>query len=155
MIRWIRSKFISHSKQLVKYSIFGLLSFFVDFSLTYYLTQNLQAHYLVSSTIGYVTGLIINYFFSITWVYSKRNLKDFWHLEFGIFFVIEIVALLLMSIVMFFAKDYLKIPLMLSKLIGNFVAFIWNYLIKHFFLFRANPTEKSDYINWKKKLYKD
>ncbi len=154
MINWIKSKILIHSKQLIKYSIFGLISFFVDFLLTYILIKNTQIHYLISSTIGYIVGVMISYYFSITWVFSKRNLKDFWHLELGIFILIEIVALLLMNVVMFFSTDYLKFGFLLSKLIGNFIAFIWNYLIKHFFLFRANPTIKNDFLNWKKELYK-
>lgn len=153
MINWLKSKTLKHYKQFLKYSIFGVISFIVDYFITILLTSQYGIHYLLSSTIGYSIGIIINYIFSITWVFSKRNLKDYWHIELGIFISIEIVALLIMNMIIFFCHDYYYISFYIAKLIGNFAAFIWNYSIKHLFLFKANPEEKIQYIKDKKHLY--
>jgi putative flippase GtrA len=125
----------------------------VDYLTTVLLTTRFSVHYLLSSTIGYSIGIVINYIFSITWVFSKRNLKNYWHVELGIFISIEVIALLLMNMIMFFAHDYLFISFYIAKLIGNFAAFIWNYLIKHLFLFKSNPDEAKHFKEDTKKLY--
>ncbi len=153
MFNWIKRKTLKHYKQFLKYSVFGILCFFIDYCISIFLKDYYHIHYLLASTIGYCVGIVINYLFSITWVFSKRNLKQYWHIELAIFVAIEIVALLLMNLIIFLSTDYLFITFYISKLLGNFVAFFWNYLIKHLFLFKTNPEKKQQYINDKKKLY--
>ncbi|HOD54226.1 MAG TPA: GtrA family protein [Candidatus Cloacimonadota bacterium] len=153
MINWFKNKTLKHYKQFLKYSIFGIICFFVDYGLTVFLNYQFTLHYLMASSIGYGAGVLLNYFFSITWVFSKRNMKDIWHIELAIFLSIEIVALLIMNLFIFLSHDYLYIGFYIAKLLGNFAAFIWNYTIKHIFLFRAHPEEKKIYMERKKELY--
>jgi len=153
MTKWIKSKFIKHYKQFFKYSIFGFICFVVDYLLTVFLVYQFALHYLLASTLGYALGIVLNYCFSITWVFAKRNLKDIWHVEMTLFFTIEIVALLIMNLFIYLSHDYIHVDFLLAKLFGNIAAFTWNYIIKHIFLFRGNPKEKAEYLELKRNLY--
>lgn len=152
MINWVFIKLLKHYKQIARYSIIGILCFLVDISLLIILTKYTKIHYLFASVIGYLTGVFINYFLSISWVFSRRNLKKFWHIEFSIFMLIELIAMLFMSGSLYIFKGFLRVDLKLSKIFANFIAAIWNYIIKHIFLFKQHPEEKQLFIQERKQI---
>lgn len=152
MIQWIKSKLIKHYIQLGKYSVIGIFCFLLDISILIILTKFTRIHYLIASSIGYLTGVIVNYLFSITWVFSKRNLKKYWHVEFSIFMVIELFAMTIMSISLFGFRDYLGLNLKISKVLANFIAAIWNYAVKHIFLFKQHPEQKQQFLEERKSI---
>ncbi len=152
MKTWLKLKFLSHYKQLGKYSITGIICFLVDISILLCLIRFTKIHYLVASALGYLTGVLLNYFFSITWIFSKRNLKKYWHVEFSIFLAIELVAMALMSVGLFMFRDFFGLRIKIAKILANLIAAGWNYVIKHLFLFKKHPEEKNDYLNEKKDI---
>jgi putative flippase GtrA len=152
MKTWLKLKFLSHYRQFIKYSLVGVLCFLIDISILMTLIRFTKIHYLLASAIGYLTGVIINYFFSINWIFSRRNLKKYWHIEFSIFFAIELIAMSLMSVGLFMFKDFFGLRIKLSKVLANLLAAGWNYIIKHLFLFKKHPQEKIKYLNDRKEI---
>jgi putative flippase GtrA len=63
------------SVQLLRSLLAGGIAFIIDWSVLFSLTEFFHIHYLISSTIGFIFGLSVNYFISIIWVFSQRFLN--------------------------------------------------------------------------------
>ena len=61
--------------QLFRYTFVGGFAFIVDFGTLYVLTEYFNIYYLVSAGIAFISGLIINYFLSVKWVFNNRAVK--------------------------------------------------------------------------------
>ena len=137
-----KKEMISMLVQTSKYTLIGFLCFCIDFLVFLLLAELTNIHYLLASAIGYFIGVIVNYGFSISWVFKKRKLRGHWKTEFTIFMIIECIAILIMSSSLYVFEEVFIIPLAFSKIIANILAALWNYIMKYFFLFRKDP-EKS------------
>ena len=126
-------------EQFSKYVIVGGLAFMVDYGMLYALTEFAHLHYLLSATISFIIGLMVNYMLSIYWVFSERSISRR-SLEFIIFAVIGIVGLALNNIVMYLFTDVADINYLISKLISAFIVLIWNFGARKLILF--NKPEK-------------
>ena len=122
-----------------RYSLIGFLCFLLDLLLLLVLVKYTNIHYLIASVISYVIGSTINYGFSISWIFKKRKLRDYWKTELLIFMLIELFALCIMSGSLYVFKEFLRFPLKYSKIIANILAALWNYTFKYYFLFRRDP----------------
>lgn len=141
MTKWLKIKFQKHYGQMIRYSIFGLICFLIDYFLSLFLKYHVSLNYLLASTIGYIVGIILNYYFSIKCIFTNRSMKDAWHIEMTIFFAIEIVALLIMNLFIYMISKHTNISYAIAKPLGNFAAMAWNYAIKHIFLFKRNAAQ--------------
>jgi putative flippase GtrA len=124
--------------QIIRYFVSGGVAFAVDTGLLYALTEWGGLHYLVSTTISFLTGLVITYLFSILWVFDNRNLKNK-YAEFSVFLIIGAVGLLLTNGFMWLFTDKLGLYYILSKIITTVLVFIWNFAAKKSLLFRNKP----------------
>ena len=139
MGEWISSILLKHHKQLWKYSSIGAICFVLDLGILLLITKYTIIHYLLASSIGYLSGSIVNYGLSINWVFKKRNLKGYWKTEFIFFLCIEILALLAMSSFLFAFKGLLKLNLVTAKILANTTAAFLNYGLKYNYLFSHHP----------------
>jgi len=78
--------------QLLRYVVVGGLAFVVDFGLLWVLTEYAGLHYLVSATISFIAGLVVNYLLSVVWVFGSSKLQSKWA-EFAIYAVIGVIGL--------------------------------------------------------------
>ena len=120
--------------QLVRYLFTGGVSFFVDFSLLYLLTEFVKLPVLIAATLSFTCGLATNYLFCIKWVFNKRNVKNRW-LEFLLFSLIGVIGLgLNILFIWLFTK---KVPLhyLIAKIIATAFVYLWNFSAKKLLLF--------------------
>ena len=117
--------------QFVRYTFVGGLAFIVDFGLLYVLTEYLNLYYVVSATLSFIAGLLVNYFISITWVFAKAGASK--HLA-----SIGIIGLLLNALILWFITESFDIYYMYSKLIAAVIVYLWNFLARKYFLFSKN-----------------
>ena len=123
--------------QFVRYTFVGGLAFIVDFGLLYVLTEYLNLYYVVSATLSFIAGLLVNYFISITWVFAKAGASK--HIvEFIYFASIGIIGLLLNGLILWFITESFDIYYMYSKLIAAVIVYLWNFLARKYFLFSKN-----------------
>lgn len=121
--------------QFFRYFIVGGLAFIVDFVFLYLLTNKFRLYYLFSAAISFTLGLIVNYFFSKTWVFNKAVLKNKF-IEFGIFALIGLVGLAINEIFIWFFTEKGHIYYLLSKILTAFFVFLWNFFARKFTLFK-------------------
>ena len=62
--------------QFVRYFFVGGFAFVVDFGLLYILTEYAGLHYLLSATLSFIAGLLVNYIISCIWVFSTSKFKN-------------------------------------------------------------------------------
>jgi putative flippase GtrA len=120
--------------QLIRYVIVGAVAFLIDFSALYILTEFFGIFYLVSAAIGFILGLLVNYFLSVSWVFNNRKLENR-KFEFGIFAIIGMVGLVLNEVFIWFFTQDLLIFYLYSKILAGVVILLWNFFARKFMLF--------------------
>ncbi len=120
--------------QLLRYFFVGGFAFIIDYSLLYFFTEYIGIHYLLSASISFIVGLIVNYLLSVKWVFtiSKYDNKA---IEFIIFGIIGIIGLGLNALLLWIATDLLHIYYMVSKIIVAGIIMLWNFICRKLILF--------------------
>ncbi|MEA1866585.1 MAG: GtrA family protein [Thermodesulfobacteriota bacterium] len=129
------------SGEFIRYAMVGGIAFVVDFFLLGFLTEWCGLHYLVSATIAFVAGLIVNYTLCLLWVFSYRNLNDK-RLEFILFSVVGIGGLILTDILMAVLTPVLHGQYLWAKAITACFVLLWNFFLRRQLLFARNPVWK-------------
>jgi len=115
--------------QLLRYVVVGGLAFVVDFGLLWVLTEYAGLHYLVSATISFIAGLVVNYLLSVVWVFGSSKLQSKWA-EFAIYAVIGIIGLGLNNLFLWLLTDYVGLDYRLSKIITAALVMLWNFFAR-------------------------
>lgn len=124
--------------QLFRYLFVGGFSFIVDYGLLYILTDYFHFHYILSATISFVAGLVVNYLLSTHWIFRHSKLKNK-TAEFFVFAIIGVVGLLFNNLLLFLFTDGLHLHYMISKLITAAIVMLWNFLGRKLILFKDKP----------------
>ncbi len=133
-----RLQFIQKSEkisiQVFRYVFAGGFSFIVDSIVMLFLTEYLHIYYLISTSIGFFVGLIVNYILSIYWVFYKRSINKL-YIEIIIFSFIAVIGLLLNGFFVWFFTEYVYFHYFISKIFAAVRVFSWNFSVKKFILF--------------------
>lgn len=122
--------------QVFRYLVSGGTAFIVDFSTLWLLTEVVHLHYLLSSVIANVVGLVITYIFSIFWVFDTRSV-DNRVAEFTIFAAIAGFGTLLTTLLMWFITECIGVQYLLSKVITTLCIAVLNFVLKKQLLFKV------------------
>ena len=126
--------------QLIRYTFVGGGAFLVDFSLLYLLTDKVELNYLLSATIAFIVGLLVNYFLSIYWVFTN-SITSNKLLEFLIFALIGGVGLLFTDLFMWIFTSIIGIYYLLSKIVTTIVVYLWNFFARKYIIFNNRIGE--------------
>ena len=139
MKRYIKGQAELIRHQIFRYSIGGNASTLADFAVLTFMTEILSIHYLFSSTVSYVVGVIISYFLNRYWVFHKRKYNKK-RKEITIFFFIGIIGFFLTNSILLVLTEYLKIYYVNSKIIASILVFFWNFTARKYFLFHQKNS---------------
>lgn len=120
--------------QFFRYCFVGGLAFLVDYGLLYLLSDKFGLHYLLSASIAFIAGLVVNYLISTFWVFSESKYQDK-RKEFAIFAIIGVIGLGLTEGLMWLFTDLAGMHYMLSKLITAALVLLWNFIARKVILF--------------------
>jgi putative flippase GtrA len=123
-------------RQLGQYAVVGGLAFVIDFALLVVLTEKIGFHYLISASIAFIFGLVVNYVLCVTWVFDHRAVSNRLH-EFGIFSAIGVLGLVANDLVMFLMTDVGGINYRLSKIAAAAMILLLNFSLRRNILFIA------------------
>ena len=121
--------------QLFRYCFVGGFAFIVDAGGLFVLTEYAGIYYLLSATISFILGLVVNYLLSTAWIFKKSKLSNRWT-EFLIYSVIAVVGLGLNTLFLWLFTDCLHIYYMLSKIITAALVMLWNFFARKIILFK-------------------
>ncbi len=141
--KWMRMKilntlFVDETSngfiQLFRYLFVGGFAFVVDYGLLYALTEWAGLYYLVSASISFLAGLVVNYLLSTGWIF-KNSKMDNKVGEFIIFSIIGVIGLGLNSLLLYAFTDWIHIHYMISKLLTAALVMLWNFFARKIILF--------------------
>ena len=114
--------------QFFRYTLVGGLAFVVDLVLLFVLTEYAHWHYLVSATLSFLAGLLVNYILSTQWIFRSSKIKNK-KIEFILFGLIGVIGLGLNNVLLYFFTDLIGLYYMLSKLITAVLVYAWFFLM--------------------------
>ena len=126
LLEWLAASYPGLA-QLVKYGTVSLLALLVDAGLLHFLTEALKVNYLLSASIGFSCGLVVNYTLSIRTVFDKSRYSR--PGEFVLYTVIGILGLLLNDLIIFVSVE-LGAWYMTAKLVSTAIVFFFNFFCR-------------------------
>ena len=121
--------------QFVRYFFVGGFAFVVDFGLLYILTEYARLHYLLSATLSFIAGLLVNYIISCLWVFKGSKFKNRL-VEFLFFAAIGVVGLALNDTLIWLFTDCIGTHYMFSKIVAAAMVYLWNFFARKYLVFR-------------------
>ncbi|MEG2573339.1 MAG: GtrA family protein, partial [Bacteroides sp.] len=120
--------------QLIRYTFVGGIAFIVDFTLLFLLTEYANFHYLLSASISFISGLVVNYMISIRWVFIHSKIANK-KIEFISYATIGLIGLCFTELLMWTFTDSIGFNYMFSKLITTILVYLWNFSVRKYLLF--------------------
>ena len=100
-----------------------------------FLTEYAGLHYLLSATLSFISGLLVNYIISCIWVFSNSKFKNRL-VEFLFFAAIGVVGLLLNDALIWLFTDCIGTHYMFSKIVAAAIVYLWNFFARKYLVFR-------------------
>lgn len=111
--------------QFLRYLFVGGFAAVVNIGSLYVFTEICNMYYLIANILGFILGLLTNYFLSKLLVFAKEgNFSKF--IEFIIYAIIGVVGLGLDTLFLWIFTT-MGIYYLISKLISTALVFIWNF----------------------------
>ena len=114
--------------EIARFCIVGGLSFLVDYSLLYMLTEWAGLYYLYSSAISFGVSVVFNYWLCVVYVFKVAGKQT--KRQAIIFFGTSVVGLFLNQLCMWFFVAIVSMHYMLAKIFATAIVTIWNYITK-------------------------
>ncbi|MGE4546777.1 MAG: GtrA family protein [Desulfurella sp.] len=121
------------SKEFIRYFVASLVSLLID-TAVYLFLGKIFNNYLISAVIGYLTGLLVNYYLSIKWVFSYRKIVKFIS-EFSIFALVGFFGLLLNEAVIYVGLYIFYLLPFWAKMVSASLSFLFNFSARKFLLY--------------------
>lgn len=121
------------TRQFLKFAAVGLISFGIDWGMLIVLVEALHLDFLFSTTVSFITSVVINYWLSLKFVFEHREGMSRKR-EFTIFTILSIIGLGLNDLYMFVGVAFLNIGYQLMKAIATFLVTWYNYFSRRRFL---------------------
>ena len=121
------------TRQFLKFAAVGLISFGIDWGMLIVLVEILHLDFLLSTTVSFVTSVVINYWLSLKFVFEHREGMSRKR-EFTIFTILSIIGLGLNDLYMFVGVAFLNIGYQFMKAIATFLVTWYNYFSRRRFL---------------------
>ena len=126
--------------EFLRYVLIGGSAFLIDIALMYIFKEFIfQGKFLYLAVfIGYMVGLIYNFFFSCKFVFENgfNKIKNKEIQSFIIFTIIGIIGLLLTELLMKLFVDIIGIYYVLSKILTGAIVMFWNYIARKVIIFK-------------------
>jgi putative flippase GtrA len=120
--------------QFIRYFMVGGIAFIADFGALFLLKEWGGLNYLLSATLAFIVGIIINYQLSIHWVFDQRAISNK-SIEFLIFSFIGIIGILFNLGIIYFLTDQLEVFYLHSKLVAAAIIFVFNFGARKIYVF--------------------
>lgn len=112
--------------QFFRYLFVGGIAAIVNILTLFILTDICEIHYIISSILGFILGLSVNYLLSKLLVFTKESFGNK-RKEFINYAIIGIIGLGIDTLFMYIFTSLIGIYYLLSKIISTIITFIWNF----------------------------
>jgi putative flippase GtrA len=118
-----------------RYFVVGGISACFDIGFFFVFAKLLGYAYLPVAAVGFVFAVLINYALSVRYVFSS-GVRFTRRQELLLVYLVSATGLALHLAVLYATVDWMGLELMLSKLIATGSVFLWNFLMRNYFIFR-------------------
>ena len=118
--------------QFLKFSIVGILAFFIDYGLFLLLHTALDVQYLLASIVSYCIATVFNFIESMNHVFEGREGQSKSE-QFVIFTILSIIGLGLNSLFLWLFTGIVGVYAEISKIIATFLVMIFNFFTRKYF----------------------
>lgn len=121
------------TREFLRYIIVGGICTIIDFLLLYLLTSLCGVHYLVSSAISFLIGVVMNWLLCTYWIFSIHRIRHR-TAEFGFYVLISLLGMGLNILLMWVFTDVCSVWYMFSKLFAAMVTLFYNFFARKLLL---------------------
>ena len=114
--------------EIIRFCFVGGVSFLMDYSILFALTEFAGVYYLYSSAISFSITVVFNYWLCVIYVFKDARKQTTRRAI--IFFGTGVVGLGLNQLCMWFFVDVAGLHYMIAKIFATAIVTIWNYLTK-------------------------
>lgn len=129
--------------QLASYAIVGGLAALVEWSCFFLLYQRAGTHYLLSSALAFLIATAANYAFGKRLVFRRSRSGLTRRGEVLAVYAVSAIGLAMNLLLMHLFVQRFEMSGLLSKLLATGVVFIWNFLVRKRWIYRAWASEDS------------
>ncbi len=134
--------------QFLRSLVVGGIATVVDMAVLTALVEWANVNLILATALGFIAGLIVNFFISSLWVFNKSQVVKNRFIEFIVFGFIGVIGLLINEAIVLFFELYLSpkeifsffLPsdkyYILGKLTATVVAFVWNFAARKMLLYK-------------------
>lgn len=139
--------------QFLRSLVVGAIATVVDMAVLALFVEVFNVNVLVATAIGFITGLLVNFFISSVWVFEKSQVVKNKTAEFLIFSFIGVIGLIINELIVSFFDSHISdfmifgnfIPkekyYLIGKLAATVVAFVWNFSARKLLIYRTRKSE--------------
>jgi putative flippase GtrA len=122
-------------KKLSMFGLVGLSGMIIDYGVTAFLKEIIEANKYLANTTGFTFAATSNYFINRVWTFKSNSPKPI--KEYTGFIAIAVVGLLLNNAIIWILSDFLfTLNFYLSKFIAISIVFLWNFVMNNYFNFK-------------------
>ncbi|MBR0262041.1 MAG: GtrA family protein [Selenomonadaceae bacterium] len=114
--------------EIVRFCFVGGVSFLMDYSILFALTEFAGVYYLYSSAISFSITVVFNYWLCVIYVFKGAGKQS--ARQAMIFFGTGVIGLGLNQFCMWFFVDVVGLHYMIAKIFATAIVTIWNYITK-------------------------
>lgn len=119
----------------VRYLFVGGIAALTDLAIFFVFAKLLDYNYLVITIIGFAIATYVNYILSIKFVFNSRA-RFSRRTEITLTYIVSTIALVVHMAVLYYLIDLLNSDKMLSKILAIGSAFIFNFLLRKYYVFK-------------------
>ena len=122
-------------KKLVKFGMVGMSGMLIDYGVTAFLKEVIEANKYIANTAGFLMAASNNYFWNRRWTFKSSSPNPL--REYGGFVLIAMSGLVINNGIIYLLSDkLLHLNFYLSKFIAITTVFLWNFTMNNFFNFK-------------------
>lgn len=129
----------SPKSEVIKFLLVGGLSTAVNYITFLLLHQGIQWHYILSSSLGYMSGIVVGYLLNRQWTFGHRSSLLMQHWEFLLYCIVYFVSLGLSLILLTVLVDNLGFAPWLANIVGIVQSTLTNFVGLRIIVFRQRP----------------
>jgi len=115
--------------RFIKFCIIGGIGAIVNILILYFLTENLEVHYLISGAIGIEAGLLSNFALNKIWTFKDVQIRGTKATAKALFkdHIVRSGGIIINIVVLWFLTSIVEVHYLLSQVMGIFIAMMWNF----------------------------
>lgn len=131
---------IKKYKEIIMYLVFGVLTTLVNI-VSFYIMDKCNINLYVNNTIAWILSVLFAYITNKLFVFESKSLEPKIVIKEGLsFFGFRLISYFMDMLCIFIMVDIFSINKMISKIVGNVIVIIANYIFSKLFIFKKGDN---------------